>query len=51
MTPNGFLKYILKQLVKEKGKAYVEKIVSEYDNKDSQDRYRVKKALYNMLKD
>ena len=51
MTPNDYLKTIFQNLLKEKGKDYVEKCVSNYKNKDSQDRYRLKKALMKMLKE
>lgn len=51
MTPNDYLKIIFKNLLKEKGQDYVEKCVSDYKNKDSQDRYRLKKALLKMLRE
>lgn len=51
MTPNDYLKTIFQNLLKEKGKDYVEKCVAQYKNKDSQDRYRLKKALMKMLKE
>lgn len=51
MTPNDYLKTIFQNLLKEKGKDYVEKCVAQYKNKDSQDRYRLKKALLKMLRD
>lgn len=51
MTPNDYLKIIFKNLLKEKGQDYVEKCVSDYKNKDSQDRYRLKKSLMKMLRE
>ena len=51
MTPNDYLKTIFTNLLKEKGKDYVDKCVAHYKNKDSQDRYRLKKALLKMLRE
>jgi len=50
MTPNQVLENILKELIKEKGIAYVELKCKEYKAKDAQDRYRLKRKLLKFLK-
>ena len=50
MTPNQVLENILKELIKEKGMAYVELKCKEYKAKDAQDRYRLKRKLLKFLK-
>lgn len=50
MTPNQVLENILKELIKEKGIAYVELKCKEYKAKDAQDRYRLKRKLIKFLK-
>lgn len=49
MTPQKYIEKILRELLVEKGESYVKKKCEEFEAKDAQDRYRLKKQLLKFL--